>query len=143
MALHLERSIHINARPERVWAVMADVEHWPDWAESFRSVERIGNEPFGMGSAARLQVRGAPKLVWRVTEYTEGHSFSWESDSMGVHSRGSHVVDPADGGSRVTLTVTNSGLAATLLTPFLAWVGRRNLRMEAAGLKRRCESAQP
>jgi hypothetical protein len=118
---------------------MADVEHWPDWAESFRSVERIGNEPFGMGSAARLQVRGAPDLVWRVTQYTEGQSFTWETDSLGVHSRASHVIDPDDGGSRVTLTATISGWPATVLTPVMAWVGRRNLRMEAEGLKRRCE----
>ena len=92
-----------------------------------------------MGSEARLRVRGAPALVWRVTEYTEGQSFTWEADSMAVHSRASHVIDLDGEGSRVTLTVTNDGWPATLLTPFLAWVGRRNLRLETEGLKRRCE----
>jgi len=141
VAVHVERTIDINAPPERVWAVMVDVERWPEWTESIRSVERLDGEPFGLRSEARLRVKGAPEsTVWRVTEYTDGQSFTWESDARAVHSRASHVIDPEGDGSKVTLTVTNSGWPATLFAPFLAWIGRRNLRLEAEGLKRRCEA---
>ena len=139
MFVHVERTVNINAPPARVWAVMMDVERWPEWTESVRGVERLGGGPFGLGSEARLRVRGGPASVWRVTEFTEGQSFTWESDTAGVHSRASHVIDSEGDGSRVTLTVTISGWPATILAPFLAWVGRRNLRLEAEGLKRRCE----
>lgn len=30
MAIHIERTVNINAPPERVWAVMLDVERWPE-----------------------------------------------------------------------------------------------------------------
>jgi len=119
---------------------MTDVERWPEWTESIRGVERLGGEPFGLGSEARLRVKGAPEsTVWRVTEYADRKSFTWESAARGVHSRASHVIDPQGDGSRVTLSVTNSGWPATLLAPLLAMIGRRNLRLEAEGLKRRCE----
>ncbi len=139
MSVHVERTVRINAPPDAIWAVMMDVERWPEWTESIRSVQQLDSGPFALRSEARLRVRGGPASVWRVTELTEGQSFTWESDVGGVHSRASHVIDPEDDGSRVTLTVTISGLPATLLAPFLAWAGRRNLRMEAEGLKRRCE----
>ncbi len=142
MAIHLERTIHIHASTDRVWAVMIDVERWPEWTESIRSLERLSEGPFGLGSEARLRVKGAPEpTVWRVTECTEGQSFTWETDARGVYSRASHVIDPEGDGSRVTLSVTNSGWPATLLAPILAWVGRRNLRLEAEGLRRRCEGS--
>lgn len=140
MPVHLERAVHIDAPPDRVWQVMIDVERWPEWTGSVRSVERLDEGPFGLGSEARLRIRGAPTpSVWRVTGFTEGQSFTWESDAGGVHSRASHVIDPEGDGSRVTLTVTNSGWPATLMMPYLAWIGRRNLRLEAEGLKRRAE----
>jgi uncharacterized protein YndB with AHSA1/START domain len=141
MGIHIERTVSINAPPERVWIVMADVERWAESTESSRSVERLDSGPLGLGSEARLRVRGGPASVWRVTALTEGQSFTWESDVGGVHGRASHVIDPEGDGSRVTLTVTISGWPATLLSPFLAWGGRRNLRLEAEGLKQRCEAS--
>ena len=93
MFVHVERTVNINAPPARVWAVMMDVERWPEWTKSVRGVQRLGGGPFGLGSEARLRVRGGPASVWRVTEFTEGQSFTWESDTAGVHSRASHVID--------------------------------------------------
>jgi hypothetical protein len=120
---------------------MTDVERWPEWTESMKSVERLEEGPFVLGSTARLRIRRAPTAgVWRVTEITEGRSFTWETDSGGVHGVATHLIEPDGDSSKVTLTVTLSGLVATLLTPILAGVARDNVRMEAEGLKRRCEA---
>jgi hypothetical protein len=40
---------------------------------------------------------------------------------------------------RVTLTVTQSGLWATVARLYVGSISRRNVRLEAEGLKRRCE----
>lgn len=140
MPIHVSRTIHIDAPPNAVWPIMTDVERWPAWTESMKSIERLEDGPFALGSTAKLRIRRAPTAgVWRVTEFTEGRSFAWENDSAGVHGVAAHLIEPDEGGSTVTLSVTLSGLIATLLTPILAGASRDNVRMEAEGLKRRCE----
>jgi hypothetical protein len=135
-----QHTFHIDAAPEKAWAVQIDVERWPEWTASTLSAVRLDEGPFRLGSEARLRLRGGPQSVWRVTEFDEGRSFAWESRSPGAHSVGRHVVEPEDGGCRVTLSVSMTGWLASLLSPWLSYVSRRNVTTEAEGLKRRCEA---
>jgi len=119
---------------------MMEVERWPDWTKSMRRIERLEDGPLGLGSTARIALKGAPASIWRVTEYAEERSFTWESRALSVHSIASHVIEPVDGGSRVTLSVRLSGPVATIMLPLLRSVARRNVALEAEGLKRRAEA---
>ncbi len=101
--IHVERSIQINAPPAAVWAVMVDVERWPRWAESVRTVERLDDGAFGLGSEAQLRVRGAPTSVFSVTEFTDGRSFTWDTRTRGIRAGASHVIEADGDGSNVTL----------------------------------------
>jgi len=140
MPIHIERTIQINAPPERVWSVMKDVERWPEWTESMKSVERLDTGEFGLGTKAKLKIRRSPNAnVWTVTEFTPNRSFTWETNSGGVKGVATHVIVPDGNGSRVTLTVDLSGPVATLFGWFIAGPSRDNVRMEAEGLKRRSE----
>ncbi len=139
MPLRISRTIHIDAAPAAVWAVMTDVERWPEWTESMRSVKRLEAGDFGLGSTVHVEAKGAPASVFTVSEFTPGRSFTWDTRTRGISASASHLIEPDGDGSNVTLGVTMSGLAATLFFPLLAFVGRRNVRMEGEGLKRRCE----
>ena len=143
MAIHIERTINISAPPERVWAVMMDVERWPEWTESMKSVERLDSGEFGVGSKARVKIRRSPSAnVWTVTELTPNRSFTWETNSGGVKGIATHIIEPDSNDSKVTLTVDLSGIFATLFGPMIAGASRQNVEMEAEGLKRRAESLQ-
>jgi carbon monoxide dehydrogenase subunit G len=142
MAIHIDRTVNINASTERVWAVMADVERWPEWTESMKSVERLDSGEFGLGSTAKLKIRRSPSAnVWTVTELMPNRSFTWETNSGGVKGVATHVIEPDGNGSKVTLTVDLSGIVATLFGPMIAGQSRKNVEMEAEGLKRWCEAA--
>ncbi len=141
MPINIERTIQINAPPERVWAVMKDVERWPEWTESMKSVERLDTGEFGLGTKAKLKIRRSPNAnVWTVTEFTPNRSFTWETNSGGVKGVATHVIVPDGNGSKVTLTVDLSGIVATLFGPIIAGQSRKNVDMEAEGLKRRSEA---
>jgi len=141
MPIHIERTVNINAPPERVWAVMKDVERWPEWTESMKSVERLDSDEFGLGSKAKLKIRRSPNAnVWTVTELTPNRSFTWETNSGGVKGVAAHVIEPDGSGSKVTLTVDLSGIVATLLGWMIGGPSRQNVDMEAEGLKRRSEA---
>jgi len=143
MPIHIERTVSINAPPERVFDVMVDVERWPEWTESIRSIERLDSGEFGVGSKAKLRIRRSPSAnVWTVTEVTPNRSFTWETNSGGVKGIASHLIEPDGNGSKVTLTVDLSGIVATLFSPMIAGQSRKNVDMEAEGLKRRAEGGQ-
>lgn len=121
---------------------MKDVERWPEWTESMKSVERLDSGEFGVGSKARLKIRRSPNAnVWTVMELTPNRSFTWETNSGGVKGSAIHVIEPDGNGSKVTLTVDLSGIVATLFGPMIAGPSRQNVEMEAEGLKRRSEGA--
>ena len=141
MPIHIERTVNINAPPDRVWAVMKDVERWPEWTESMKNVERLDTGDFALGSKAKLKIHRSPNAnVWTVTELSPSRSFTWETNSGGVKGVAKHVIEPNGSGSKVTLTVDLSGPVATIFSPIIAGQSRKNVDMEAEGLKRRSEA---
>jgi len=72
----------IDADPSDVWAVLADVEHWPDWCPTMSSVRRLDDGPFGVGSAAEVHQPKLPRTIWRVTEFEPGRRFEWATTSL-------------------------------------------------------------
>jgi hypothetical protein len=51
-----------------------------------------------------------------------------------------HALEPADGGTKVTLSITASGVLAGLVSWLIHFTSRHNMDMEAEGLKRRSET---
>jgi carbon monoxide dehydrogenase subunit G len=131
----LEHTITIAAPPERVWAVLIDVERWPERIPTVDSVERLDAGPFAVGSQARLRQPKLPEAVWTVTELTDGTSYTWESKQPGAHSVASHVVEPHPDGARLTLAVSVSGPMAGLGWLFTKGLAKRYVETEAASIK--------
>ena len=142
--MDIEQTIDIAAPPEQVWSVMSDVERWPQWTASVKSVERLDAGPFAVGSRARVRQPRLPTAVWTVTALEPGRSFTWRNASPGVTSVAVHTVEAAGGDrSRVTLGVDWSGPLAPLLRLIYGGLSRRYVAMEAHGLKQRCEASLP
>jgi uncharacterized membrane protein len=133
-------SVRIDAAPDRVWAVMRDIDRWHEWTPTITSITRLDDGPFAIGSRARVRQPRLPPADWRVTSLEENRGFDWESRAPGVRVLGRHRIEPLDGGSRVTLSIQYSGIAGSLLGRMLASLNRRYIALEADGLKRRAES---
>lgn len=138
--MRTEVSISIEVAPERVWPVMADVERWAEWTPSIRSVERLDEGEFKAGSRARVSQPKLPTAVWEVSSLEPGREFRWENRSPLLHSVGGHRVEPEGAGSKVTLWIEQTGLMAPVLRLFYKGLTQRYIRMEAEGLKKRCEA---
>lgn len=138
----LEHTTTIAAPPERVWAVLVDVERWPEHIPTVDSVERLDDGPFTVGSSARLRQPKLPEAVWTVTELTDGTSYTWESRSPGVLGVASHVVEPHPGGTRLTLAVSVSGPLAGIGWLMTKARAKRYVETEAASIKKVAEQSQ-
>lgn len=136
----LRHTITIAAPPERVWAVLVDVERWPERIPTVDSVERLDDGPLAVGSRTRLRQPRLSPAVWTVTELTDGSSYTWESKSSGVTVVASHVVEPHPDGSRLTLALTVSGLLAGIGWLMTKSLTRRYVETEAASIKAAAEN---
>lgn len=136
-----ERTITINAAPETVWAVLSDVERWPEWTPSMVSVKALNPGPLAPGHQVRVHPKGTPESTWTVSEVTPNRSFTWGTKVGGARTTGGHEIEPTPDGSRVTLSIAVDGFVAKLLKPIIGRNITTNMDHEAEGLKRRSEAA--
>ena len=132
-------SVEIDAPPERVWRIMADVERWAEWTPSVQSIVLWDRGPLAAGSRARIRQPKFPSAVWKVTALEPNHSFTWKSGSFVVWTIAHHAVKPTGSGCRVTLSLLFGGWLGGLLASITAKITETYLNFEATGLKRRSE----
>jgi uncharacterized membrane protein len=134
-------TIQISAPADRVWDAMIDVERWPEWTSSVTSVKKLKDTPLDVGSRVRIRQPRLLTAVWKVTKLDAGRGFTWVSRSPGVQTVASHIVEPAEQGCRVTLSVEFGGVFGRLASRVFGKLNEDYMQIEAAGLKRHCESS--
>ncbi len=133
--------ITIAAPPDHVWSVYSDVEHWPDWTTSVRSVRFVDGTALAPGTRAWIKQPKLPPARWEVVGIEPGRSWTWVARAPGLRTTAVHTVEPsATGGTRVHMSLEQAGPLGRLMGRLYARLTRRYLAMEAAGLKQRCET---
>jgi len=124
-----------TAEPARLWAVLSDVDMWPQWIETYEEVRRQQTGPLTLGDVAHVKQRGLAGGDWTVTGLDEGREFTWESRQPGVHMVGRHAVTPEPGGgSRLDLSFEMTGALSGLMGLLLGGKVRRYVDLEGARL---------
>jgi uncharacterized membrane protein len=140
--MRTETVVEIDAPASTVWAVVANVEAWPEWTPTMREVTLRGGGPLGPGSVADIRQPKLPKATWTVTGYEEGHAFTWVGAGPGVRTVADHRVEPLGADRcRVTLSVETTGPLARPFWLLLGGLTERYVATEAASLKADVESA--
>jgi uncharacterized membrane protein len=132
----------VDAPAEVVFAVLAEVERWPEWTSTVTRVERLGEAgaPLAPGDRLRIVQPKVPPAEWTVTALEQGRGFRLVSRSPGATVEADHRAEPTGAGSsRVTLTVTFTGFLGRAIGWLMRGLNQRYLAEEAAGLKRRSE----
>ena len=139
--MRIDHALEIQASSQEVWSVLIDVERWPEWTPTMETVRRLDDGPFRLGSSASIKQPQLPEAVWRVTAFTPGRQFTWETHVRGMRMIGSHelVDSPAGCTSRLMLEV--SGLLAWILWPLVRRNSRRAMETENSRLAERCRGS--
>ncbi|MGH3171483.1 MAG: SRPBCC family protein [Trebonia sp.] len=140
MDLHV--TTPVNASPEDVWRLFADVERWPEMTKSIREVRRLDSGPLRVGSEAIVKQPRLPRARWRVTELRPGRSFTWVTSAGGMTTAGDHVVEADGEGSVITLGLREHGALVPLMNVFVGGLSRRYLSMEMEGFRQTAEAAR-
>jgi ribosome-associated toxin RatA of RatAB toxin-antitoxin module len=95
--------LEIDASPEVLYDVAADVAAYPEWASGVKEVEVLGLDADGRVDRARFVLEGFVKEIEYVLKYTHDRpvTLSWvaeESDDLKM-LEGSYQFSPTDGES--------------------------------------------
>lgn len=137
--MRFDHEVTVGAPADVVWDVMADLEGWPTWTSSIRSLRREAASPLEVGLRVHVRQPKLPPAVWTVTHVRPGQSFTWEATGPGVRTRASHVIAPNGNSSIVYLSLDQQGVLGRLIGLLGARLTRRYLALEGAGLKARSE----
>jgi hypothetical protein len=133
-------STAVKAPPEKVWAVLLDIDRWPEWNPAITKIRLLDSGPFTVGSRAHIRQPKLRPAVWKVTEIDERvRSFTWVTRNPGVQVTGGHRVERDGEGSKITLSIQFSGLLAPLVFGLTGGLTQRYVTREAQGLKERSE----
>jgi uncharacterized membrane protein len=131
--MRYEESTLIDAPVDLIWRLTIEIDDWPAFMPTVRSIERLDDGPLRVGSTARLKQPGQTPAVWTVTRLEPLREFTWETRHPGIRLTGRHLLEPAGEGTRNTLVLEATG-------PFSALFGglvRKSLHREAAAFARR------
>jgi uncharacterized protein YndB with AHSA1/START domain len=115
MAYEIASTIHIAAPPEDVWAILADLDGYPQWHPAYLSV--AGS--LTVGSTLTIKTTSpttgnAVTLKVKVLTVEPGSELTWASRLLGVTTiRRRFLLRPANGGTDLTQAGTYRGLGGS------------------------------
>jgi uncharacterized membrane protein len=140
--LDFRLTVEIEAPPDRVWAVMREIERWPEWTPTVASIRRLDGGPLAVGSRVLIRQPSLPTAKWQVTALNEEErSFAWLTRGPGMRLHARHWVEDNGRGSRATLSIQFSGFLGPLFATVTRKLNERYLALEAKGLKERSEGS--
>ena len=140
--MRFEESIDIEAKPQRVWDVLSDLEAWPQRIETVDVVELVTTTPLAKGSQVRLKQPKLPEGTWDITVWDAPSYFEWRQKSGGMTTVAGHLVEALDEGrSRLTLTLDMRGPLVPVVALFYKGLTNRYMTLEAQGMKRAAEAS--
>lgn len=138
--MRFEKSIDIDARKQRVWDVLSDLEAWPRHIETVELVELLTPAPMAKGSRVRLKQPKLPEGTWDITVWDAPTYFEFRQKSRGMTSVAGHRVEALEEErSRLTLSLDMRGFLIPVAL-FFKGMTNRYLTSEAQGMKQASES---
>ncbi len=96
-------TIHVRAPPEKVFAVLKDLESTPKWSVGWKETRWTSEKRNEVGATGRVvietQSAGRIESDFEVTEYTENKGFAFRSTAGNVTAFGSWTLTPYHGGT--------------------------------------------
>ena len=145
MALELHTSIDIDAPPERVWEVLTDFHHYPEWNGFLRWIR--GRPALGENLTMYIASgRQRMRFKTRVLAAEPGRELRWIGHFLvpGLFD-GDHkfMMEPlGDGGTRFTQDEEFHGILIPLLARTLRTDAKRSFEQMNEALKARAEAAR-
>jgi len=136
----INKNIIINARPEQIFRVLADVENWNLWTSSVKRITIINDIKFNKGTKVKVVQPKLLPAVWEITEIEKNKCFTWVTKYIGLKMTGKHIIETKNNVTNVELVMIYEGVLAKLFYRLTSSLTSQYLTMEIKGLKKECEN---
>jgi hypothetical protein len=126
MAWQYEHSADSSASPAAVWDRYVDVEHWSEWSK--KGVERSSIDgDFEVGTKGKSKAPGLPEGKFELIVVEPQQRFVSKAKLPGGTLVFEHMVEPTDGGARITHRATLDGPLTFLWSPVIGRIIKRGM----------------
>src|SRR6516165_257966 len=94
------------ARPDAVWRVLADVEHWREWTPTVLEIKPLGDTGLTVGARYRIVQPKLRPAIYELTESIPNQTFTWVQKLPGGAVIADHRLSLHDGVTEVELSFT-------------------------------------
>jgi hypothetical protein len=126
VAWQCEHSAESKASPEAVWNRYVDVENWSEWSQKGVEESSIDGD-FEVGTTGTSKAPHLPKGKFELVEVEPEKRFVSKAGLPGATLHFEHMLEPADGGTRITHRATLDGPLAMVWTPIVSRITQRGL----------------
>lgn len=142
----VERSARIGARPETVFAYLADLDNLAEWQMGVVSAEQTSAGDIGVGATARVvrELMGQRiEAPLTVTEYDPPRRLGIGSEVSGVKATGAlDLADAGDGATDLRFAMEIRGsMLTTFMEPMIARAAEGDIEASLQRVKARFEPA--
>ena len=132
-------SVWIDAPPETVFALVDDLERWPEWIPSIEAIEKLSEGPLQEGSRIAVTAKFGlrVKLPMTITEFVPGKRGVLEGRVLGTRMVRYYDFEAAGGGTKLTA----GGEVSGLLAPLVRRGGQRLSQEIVQAAKKKVESS--
>ena len=126
MAWQYEHSADSSASPAAVWDRYVDVDNWSQWSK--KGVERSSIDgDFEVGTKGKSKAPGLPEGKFELIVVEPQQRFVSKAKLPGGTLVFEHMVEPTDGGARITHRATLDGPLTFLWSPVIGRIIKRGM----------------
>ncbi len=134
--LKARKEIVIGAPFETVWALLTDIERWPQWQPDVSSARLEGE--LAVGAVFRWKAKGLG-IASKVQALEQGRCIGWTGNSVGMRAVHIWTLEPQGEGVRVATEESLSGWLAQIMKIFDPNFLEKSLESSLQVLKARAE----
>jgi uncharacterized protein YndB with AHSA1/START domain len=126
--------VTIAASVDTVWGVLMNLEAWPTWTRTMKSVTRRTSGELTVGSRVRVVQPFMTPHTWTVTELVRLTTFTWETRQLGVRLIARHDLSSTGSTTTARISARIDGPLGRVVARLAPARIRHFVRTEAAGL---------
>jgi uncharacterized protein YndB with AHSA1/START domain len=130
------KEVSINAKPEKVWQVLTDIENWSDWNEKIKKPS-VKEEP-NVGVSFTWKINGS-NIKSQIHTYDPNKAFGWTGKTFGAKAIHNWYLEPTAHGTKVIVKESMEGWLIALLKKKMNTVLADDLGFWLEQLKVACE----